>query len=125
LGYPSARDSIAMAITHEDVGESLRRIALCGRLDGPGTEEVAAELEALTTAGNRRIVVDLTQISFLASVGIRALLGAAKALQRKGGRMVLLVGTNPFVTRTLEATGIDALIPMFADPAQAEKAALA
>jgi anti-sigma B factor antagonist len=114
-----------MAITYEDVGESLRRIALYGRLDGPGTEEVSAELEALATTGSRRIVVDLTQISFLASVGIRAVLGSAKALQRNGGRMVLLVGTNPFVTRTLEATGIDALIPMFADAAEAEKAALA
>ena len=125
MGNPSPERVLAMAITYEDVGESLRRIALYGRLDGPGTEEVSAELGALATTGGRRIVVDLTQISFLASVGIRALLGSAKALQRNGGRMVLLVGTNPFVTRTLEATGIDALIPMFADAAEAEKAALA
>ena len=39
--------------------------------------------------------------------------------------MVLYVGANPAVTKTLEATGIDALIPMFADAAEAEKAALA
>ena len=39
--------------------------------------------------------------------------------------MVLFVGGNPAVTKTLEATGIDALIPMFADAAEAEKAALA
>jgi anti-sigma B factor antagonist len=113
-----------MAITYEDVGESLRRISLSGRLDGAGTEEVSAELEALATTGSRRVVVDLTRISFLASVGIRAVLGSAKASQRNGGRMVLLVGTNPFVTKTLEATGIDTLIPMFVDAADAEKAVL-
>jgi hypothetical protein len=36
--------------------------------------------------------------------------------------LVLFVGGNPAVTKTLEATGIDALIPMFVDAAEAEKA---
>jgi anti-sigma B factor antagonist len=113
-----------MAITHEDVSESFRRIALTGRLDGRGTEEIATKFAALSTA-KHRVVVDLTGISFLASIGIRELISNAKALQQKGGRMVLFVGGNPAVTKTLEATGIDALIPMFADAAEAEKAALA
>ena len=72
-----------------------------------------------------RVVVDLTGIDFLASIGIRVVLINAKALQQNGGRIVLFVGGNPAVTKTLEATGIDALIPMFADAAEAEKAALA
>jgi anti-anti-sigma factor len=114
-----------MAITHEDVSDSFRRIALSGRLDGRGTEEIAAKFAALSTAGKQRVVVDLTGVSFLASIGIRALITSAKALQRNGGRMVLFVGGNPAVTKTLEATGIDVLIPMFADAAEAEKAALA
>lgn len=114
-----------MSITYEDVDESLRRIALSGRLDAHGTDEIATKFAALATAGKRRVIVDLTGISFLASLGIGALLSSAKALQQKGGRMVLWVGGNPVVTRTLEAAGIDALIPMFADPAESEKAALA
>src|SRR5688572_12226894 len=32
---------VPMAITHEDVSESFRRIVLSGRLDGRGTEEIA------------------------------------------------------------------------------------
>ena len=114
-----------MPITYEDVSESFRRIALAGRLDGPGTEEIAVKLAALSTAAKRRVVVDLTAVSFLASIGIRAVLSSAKAAQQSGGRMVLCVGGNLAVTKTLEATGIDALIPMFADAAEAEKAALA
>jgi anti-sigma B factor antagonist len=114
-----------MAISHEDINDSFRRIVLSGRLDSRGTEEIAVKFSALATAAQRRVVVDLTGINFLASIGIRALLAAAKASQQSGGRMVLLVGTNPAVIKTLEATGIDTLIPMFADAADAEKAALA
>jgi len=114
-----------MAITYEDVSESYRRIAISGRLDGPGTDEIAVKFTALATGTRPRVVVDLTGINFLASIGIRALLSSAKALQQKGGRMVLFVGANSAVTKTLEATGIDILIPMFADAAEAEKAALA
>src|SRR5688500_8217012 len=111
-----------MAITHEDVNVTFRRIALTGRLDSRGTDEIAVKFAALSSAEQRRVVVDLTGVDFLASIGIRALLGAAKTAQQKGGRLVLYVGANPAVTKTLEATGIDALIPMFADPAEAEKA---
>ena len=114
-----------MAITHEDVSDSFRRIALTGRLDSRGTEEITPQLAALACSAKRRVVVDLTGVSFLASIGIRALLSSAKAADQKGGRMVLFVGANPAVTKTLEATGIDTLIPMFADAAEAEKAALA
>ena len=48
-------------------------------------------------------------------MGIRVLITGAKAQQAKGGRMVLHVAGNDVVDRTLEATGIDELIPMFED----------
>jgi anti-anti-sigma regulatory factor len=38
--------------------------------------------------------------------------------------MVIFVGVNETVTKTLQTTGIDALIPVFADATEAEKAAL-
>ena len=70
------------------------------------------------------MVVDLTAVTFLASIGIRALITNAKALQQRGGKMVLFVGENAAVAKTLETTGIDALIPMFSDALAAEKEAL-
>src|SRR5215813_8610043 len=122
---PNPSESITvMAIAYEDVSDSFRRIVLSGRLDSKGTEEIAVKFAALSTPAKRRVLVDLTGISFLASIGIRAVLSNAKALQNNGGRMVLFVGGNSAVAKTLEATGIDTLVPMFANAAEAEKAAL-
>ena len=58
-------------------------------------------------------------------IATRALISAAKARQANGGRMVLLVDGSDVVERTLEATGIDELIPVYDDMEDAEKAVLA
>jgi anti-sigma B factor antagonist len=114
-----------MTIDFEDVSENFRRISISGRLDIPGTDAIAIKFAALAATANRRIVVDLTSVSFLASIGIRAIIVNAKALQQRGGRMVLLVGDNTMAAKTLQTTGIDALLPIFTDAAEAERAVLA
>ena len=114
-----------MAIRCEDVSEDVRRIVLSGRLDTAGSEQIAGEFAALTGAAKRGVLVQLSDVTFLSSMGIRTLIGGAKALQAKGGRMVLHVAGNEVVMRTLEATGIDELLPTYEDAADAERALLA
>jgi anti-anti-sigma factor len=114
-----------MSISHTDVGDDLRKIVILGRLDIPGTESVADELEKLAAAPKKGVVVDLSSLKFLASIGIRALFKSAKAVKDRGGRMVLVVGTNSSVMMSLEATGAKDLIPMFRSNAEAERAAVA
>jgi len=114
-----------MFISHTDVGDSLRTIVITGRLDIPGTESVAGELEKLAAAPKKGVVVDLSSLKFLASIGIRALFKSAKVVKERGGRMVLVVGTNSTVVMSLEATGVNDLIPMFKSNAEAERAAVA
>ncbi len=114
-----------MSISFSDVGEHLRRIVVTGRLDLPGTDSVASKLEALVAEPKKAVVVDLSSLRFLASIGIRSLIVSAKAVQQRGGRMVLVVGDNSSVAMSLEATGINDLLPTFKSAAEAEKAALA
>ena len=112
-----------MSITFEDVTDQFRRVTISGRLDAQGTDAIATKFAGLTATAARRIAVDLSGVSFLASIGIRAFVSNAKAVQQRGGKMVLFTGTNDIVSKTLESTGIDTLIPVFADAAEAEKAA--
>lgn len=114
-----------MSIAFEDVSESLRRIQLSGRLDIAGTEAISLKLANLTSSASRRIVIDLSAVDFLASIGIRELISNAKALQMRGSKMALMVGDNAAVAKTLTVTGIDTLIPMFHSLAEADQAALA
>jgi anti-anti-sigma factor len=114
-----------MSISHTDVGDDLRKIVISGRLDLTGTESVAGELEKLAAAPKKGVVVDVSSLKFLASLGIRALLKSAKAVEERGGRMVLVVGSNAQVVMSLEATGVSAVLPMFKSDDEAERAAVA
>jgi anti-anti-sigma factor len=114
-----------MSIEFDDSKENIRRITISGRLDIPGTDQIATKFSALSASAQRRVVVDLTGVSFLTSIGIRAIITNAKALQHRGGKLVLFVGDNAVVSKTLEATGIDDLIPMYDNISEAEVAALA
>ena len=113
-----------MAIRFEDVNERLRRIVLSGRLDTAGSEQIAPQFAELTESAKGGVVVSLSAVKFLSSMAIRVLVMGAKAVQAKGGRMVLHVGDNEVIIRTLEATGINELIPTFPDARDAEKALL-
>lgn len=114
----------AMPITFEDTLESLRHIRLSGRLDITGIDEISTTFAGLSTSTTRNIAVDLSGVTFLVSFGIRELITNAKVVQKRGGRMVIFVGNNKAVHKTLETTGIDTLIPTFADAAQADRAAM-
>ena len=114
-----------MPISHEDVGENLRRIVISGRVDTPGPNSVASQLVELAAASRKGVVVDLTAVNFLASIGIRALIASAKAVQQRGGKLALVVKEGSTVVMSLKATGVDELIPVFNDARDAEKAAVA
>ena len=113
-----------MSISHSDAG-NVRTIAISGRLDVEGTNSVASQLEALVKDVKKGVVVDLSSLKFLASIGIRALIASAKEVKARGGKMVLVVDTGSTVMMSIKATGMDQLVPVFDDPEAAEKAAAA
>lgn len=110
-----------MTIKFEDLTENLRNIYLTGRLDIQGTEEISSEFTKLNAEAKQNVMIDLSEVSFLASMGIRELISNAKALQRRGGRMILYVGNNALIAKILETTNIGELLPLFKDKEDAKK----
>ena len=114
-----------MPIELQEISDGLSRIVISGRLDVSGAAEIETRFARLSAAASPRLVLDLTRVNFLGSIGIRLVIINAKAVKQRGGRMVLMVGDNAAVAETLESTGLGSLIPILKDNAAAEAAALA
>jgi anti-anti-sigma factor len=113
-----------MFASFQDVGADLRHITISGRLDMEGTDAVSARLMELVQEPKKGVVVDLSAVRFLASVGIRVLIASAKTVQQRGGKMAVVVAAGSSVSMSLEATGVNELIPVFTDSAEAAEAVL-
>ncbi len=103
-----------MKMTHERTDGDITLIRLAGRLDREGSEAIDHDFTAHAASHQAWVVVDLSAVTFLASVGMRTLISAAKAQTRLGGRLVLLAPA-PKVRDTLTTAGIHVIIPVFDD----------
>jgi stage II sporulation protein AA (anti-sigma F factor antagonist) len=96
-------------VTTEDQGTT-GRVVLKGRLDIMGAEAIALPLATLAGA-KQNLIVDMSGVSFIASIGLRHLVSAAKALTRRNGRLVLLNPTE-MVAEVLATSGLTSLLPI-------------
>lgn len=103
-----------MRLESELLEDEILRIVLDGRLDVEGTQAIDMKFTALTATKRAAILVDMTQVSFLASIGMRTLLSCAKAAAKRGGKMVLL-NPQPMVKEVLDRSGVSSLIPVYED----------
>jgi len=112
------------SIVHEDIGADLRRIVIAGRLDTPGTNEIAAALHELAAAPVRAVIIDLSTVQFAASIAIGQFISTAQEVKARGGHLVLLVSGTSSVMMTLKMGGIDRIIPVYQYPHEAHAGAL-
>ena len=97
---------------------TLNYIALHGRLDTRGVIDIQHNFFQETTVGPRPTVVDISKLTFLSSPGIGMFVSAAKHMERRGVRMVLL-NPSDLVRKTLETSFLHNLIPIADDEAAA------
>ncbi len=101
-----------------DLPGGLVGIALEGRLDAAGADAIGIRFSAAAAAQGRPVVVDLSAVSFMASLGIRLLISNARSLSQKGANMVLY-GASAQVDDVLRDAAIDQLIPCVATQEEA------
>jgi anti-anti-sigma factor len=79
-------------------------IAVRGELDRETTPRLAAAVEAALEQPVSRIELDMTDVTFMDSQGLRILLEAKRSV---GRNELVLVGVNGQVLRLLHATGLE------------------
>ena len=95
-------------------------VKLSGRLDSAGADSVETGFFAATSAGDKPAVVDMSEVDFMASMGIRMLVAAAKVLAGKGEKLVLL-NPHEFVDETMKNADLYMLIPVAYSEEEATK----
>ncbi len=102
-----------MQIITEALNDQAVKVTLIGSMNASGTEAIDLHFNAAVGAANV-VVVDFEKVDFLASMGIRTLVIAAKALKRKSGQMIILKPT-PEVEQVLIGSGVDSLMEITHD----------
>ena len=98
------------------------KVTLSGRIDFAGAQAIDAPMKAVAAA-SKSVVIDLSGVEFIASMGLRILIMCAKTIHSGSGRVVLL-GAKKGVADVIHMSGIDELIPVFDTEADAISAAV-
>jgi anti-sigma B factor antagonist len=109
-----------MKVLEEELPGGITKIILEGRLDIEGAAAVDLKMNVITH-GRTSVLMDLQGVSFVASMGLRCLVIPARAITRRGGRVVLF-GPNEMVGKILKTSGIDTVIPIHYDLSSALEA---
>lgn len=98
--------------------DGVTRLKLAGRLDTAGATKIETEFTARAVPPGRPAIVDLSEVSFIASLGVRLLFSAARALARSNVKLAVY-GAQGSVADVLKTVALDQLVPMKATEAEA------
>jgi anti-anti-sigma factor len=82
-----------------------------GRMDSASAGYAYDELVKLAQSGITKLLLNLEQVDFLSSAGMRSILVAAKLLRGSHG-MLQICGAKDVVRHALELSGFTSLLPM-------------
>src|SRR4051794_26949977 len=94
------------SLTTDSIDEQRHVVAVSGEIDLFTAPELKSALGEALESGHTRIVVDLTNTSFLDSTALGVLIGAVKRLRSRDG-VLTIVNTDPNIAKTFEITGLD------------------
>ena len=85
-----------------------------GRVDASNAARLESDLLAAIEQSGPALIIDLAQLSYMSSAGLRVMLVAAKRAKAGGGKAVIQ-GAQPAVAEVLKMSGFDRIIPLAAD----------
>ena len=87
-------------------------VVMAGELDYEVSPQLRARLMGAIKAGRQRLVLDLSEVTFIDSTAIGVLAGAVARLDKVGGGSLAVVSTHEKVLQIFEITGLDSVITL-------------
>jgi anti-sigma B factor antagonist len=101
------------AITEHAIDSERHVLAVRGEIDLFTAPELKQVLAESIEAGRIRIIVDLTETTFLDSTALGVLIGAVKRLRSRHGALAM-VNVDENIAKTFEITGLDQIFTIVA-----------
>lgn len=98
--------------------ENIAHVKLRGRLDTHGVDQVETKFTASIVPGHRNAVVDLSEVNFVTSMGLRMFITVAKACARHHAKMILYAA-QPQVSEVFKSASLSMTVPIAEDEAEA------
>lgn len=99
-----------MILDTENLPNGVTRAALSGRMDIDGAQSVDLRMNVLAGA-SRALVIDLAEVTYVASMGLRTLITCARAIAAKGGK-IAIARPQQNVLKILNMSGTHEIIPI-------------
>ncbi len=96
----------------EDKNGDVLTVGLKGRLDAATSKTVEEFLLRKIDAGEKHLVLDLSGLDYISSVGLRVFMMTAKRLKVVQGKVVVCSLTTP-IKQVFDIAGFTTLFPMF------------
>ena len=106
-----------MEFAQDQAGE-VAIVKLAGRLDSSAAQPAEESFARVLDGGTPRLAVDMSQLEYISSAGLRVLLVVAKKVQQANGKMVLF-GLVPHVREVFSVSGFDKIFAIQPDAAAA------
>ncbi len=92
--------------------EQVTLIVVSGRIDSMNADELGDTLSDEIERGSRQLVLDLANVSYMSSAGLRELVAAYRKLQEVGGDLRLAQPSSR-VQDVLEMSGLDTIFQIY------------
>lgn len=87
-------------------------VSVSGRMDAVSSPEFEKELGRLIDEGNVNFVIDLAELDYISSSGLRSVLATAKKLKAQNGK-IFLAALQAVVKEVFEISGFSTIIPIY------------
>jgi anti-sigma B factor antagonist len=108
---PQSGSTAPFSIVKHDLDSHTSVVAVTGELDLSSAPNLKWTMVDLLDAGRNRLVVDLSEVTFMDSTALGVLIGVNRSLDV--GARLAIVCVNPNVLRIFELSGLDGAFAIF------------
>jgi anti-sigma B factor antagonist len=95
--------------------ENCEAVKLSGRIDSYTAPQFASVMSSITNQGKYNIILDMSDVNYVSSAGLRVLIDIQKTCKREHRGETVLVKLPPRVYETMELAGFLPLFKLFDD----------